>query len=117
MTPIEASLKMNENKVLRKLYPSNANRPIKPKFSAGYGVHIAKKNTVFHKDYTPQWTEKVFIISNIQYTDPPTHIIKDDNSAEIQGIFYEQELQKTTQEIFKYRKLSKQTIINLSSNG
>ena len=35
MTPVEASLKVNENKVWRNLYPSIENRPIKPKFSIG----------------------------------------------------------------------------------
>ncbi|XP_065645676.1 uncharacterized protein LOC136076135 [Hydra vulgaris] len=39
------------------------------------------------------------------YTDPPTYKIADNNGEEIQGTFYEQELQKTNQEIFRIEKV------------
>ena len=107
MTPVEASLKINENKVWRNLYPSNENKPIRPKFFVGDRVRIIKKKTVFNKGYMPRWTEEVFTIASIQYTDLPTYKIKDDNGEEIQGTFYEQELQKTNQEVFKIKKIIK----------
>jgi len=47
----------------------------------------------------------VFSISQVQYTDPPTYKISDLNGEEIQGTFYEQELQKTSQEIFRIEKV------------
>ena len=50
----------------------------------------------------PRWTEEVFTIASIQYIDPPTYKIKDDSSEEIQGTFYEQELQKTSKKIVKF---------------
>ncbi|XP_065641188.1 uncharacterized protein LOC136073512 [Hydra vulgaris] len=37
--------------------------------------------------------------------DPPTYKITDHNSEEIHGTFYEQELQKTNQEIFRIEKV------------
>ena len=83
MTPVEASLKINENKVWRNLYPSNENKPIRPKCSVGDRVRIIKKKTVFDKGYMPRWTEEVFTIASIQYTDPPTYKIEDDNGEEI----------------------------------
>ena len=43
----------------------------------------------------------MFTIASIQYTDPLTYKIRDDNGEEIQDTFYKQELQKTTQEIFR----------------
>ena len=107
MTPVKVSLKINENKVCRNLYPSNENKPIKQKFSAGDRVLINKKKTLFDKGYMPRWTEEVFTIASIQYTDPPTYKIKDDNGEEIQGTFYEQELQKTSQEVFRIEKVIK----------
>ena len=55
----------------------------------------------------PRWTEEVFTIASIQYTDPPTYKIKDDGGEELQGMFYEQELQKTSQEIFRIEKVIK----------
>ena len=107
MTPVEASLKINENKVWRNLYLSNENRPIQPKFSVGDRMRITKKKTVFNKGYMPRWTERVFTTASIQYTDPSTCKIKDDNGEEIQGTFYEQELQKTSQEVFRIEKIIK----------
>ena len=44
-------------------------------------------------------------MSQVQYTDPPTYKITDCNGDEIQGTFYEQELQKTSQEIFRIEKI------------
>ena len=55
----------------------------------------------------PRWTEEVFTIASIQYTDPPTYKIKDVSCEEIQGTFYEQELQKTSQEVFRIEKVIK----------
>ena len=107
MTPVEASLKINENKVWRNLFLSNENRPIKPKFSVGDRARITRKKAVFNKGYMPRWTEEVFTITRIQYTDPPTYKIKDDNGEEIQGTFYEQELQKTSQEVLRIEKIIK----------
>ena len=43
----------------------------------------------FDKGYTPNWTEEVFTISDIQYTDPITYKITDLNNQPIEGSFYE----------------------------
>jgi hypothetical protein len=53
----------------------------------------------------PRWSEEVFIVSQIQYTDPTTYKITDNNGEEIEGTFYQQELQKTSQEIFRIEKI------------
>jgi len=65
---------------------------------------ITKKKTMFEKSYMPKWTEEVFTVSKIQYTDPPTYKIKDYNNDDIQGTFYEQKLQKTNQEVYRIEK-------------
>ena len=70
-------------------------------------MRISKKKLTFEKGYTPRWTEEVFTISAIQYTDPPTYKINDFNKEEIQGTFYEQELQKTTQEVYRIERIIK----------
>jgi len=62
---------------------------------------------MFEKSYMPRWTEEVFTVSKILYTDPPTYKINDYNNDEIQGTFYEQELQKTNQEVYRIEKNSK----------
>ena len=53
------------------------------------------KKKTFDKGYTQRWTEEVFTISNIQLTIPVTNKITDYDEDEIEGSFYEQELQKT----------------------
>jgi len=51
----------------------------------------------------------VFTVYKIQYTDPPTYRIKDYNNEEIASTFYEQELQKTNQEVYRNEKNNKKT--------
>ena len=65
-----------------------------PKLSIGDHVQIAKKKKTFDKCYIQRGTKEVFKISRIQLTIPVTHKITDYNGEEIQGSFYEQELQK-----------------------
>ena len=67
-------------------------------------VGITKKKTIFDKGYTQRWTEQVFKISKIQLTMPVIFKITYYNGEEIQGSFYEQELQKTKQDIFRIEK-------------
>ena len=107
MTPAEASKKENEPSVYINLYPPVVIEPRAPKYSVGDRVRISKKKAFFEKGYTPRWTEEVFTISAIQYTDPPTYKINDFNGEEIQGTFYEPELQKTTQEVYRIERVIK----------
>ena len=62
---------------------------------------------MFDKGYTQRWTEEVFKISKIQLTIPVTYKITDYNGGEMQGSFYEQELQKTSQKTFPIEKVLK----------
>ena len=48
-----------------------------------------------------------FKISKLQLTIPVTYKITDYNGEEIQGSFYEQEFQKTKQDIFRIEKNNK----------
>jgi len=107
MTPAEGSLKKNEAIVFRNLYPIDERKKPEPKFSVGDKVRITKKKTTFEKGYLPRWTEEVFSISKVLYTDPPTYKIVDQNGEEIQGSFYENELQMTRQDIFRIEKVIK----------
>ena len=104
MTPTDASLKKHEAKVYWNLYgdlpPMQA-----PKFRIGEKVRITKKKGVFEKGYTPRWTEEVFEISQVLPTQPPTYRLKASDGEEIEGSFYESELQRTDQEIFRIEKI------------
>ena len=103
MTPTAASLKEHEAKVFWNLY-GDLPPMQKPRFSVGDKVRIPKKKTIFEKGYTPRWTEEVFTISQQLNTQPPTYRLEDSNGEEIQGSFYEPELQRTDQEIFRIEK-------------
>ena len=108
MTPVEASKKKNELTVWRNLYPNRPNIiDIKPKFSIGDKVRISKKKKTFEKGYTTRWTEEIFTIVDVKHTLPITYKIADLNGEEIQGTFYEPELQKTSQQLFRIEKVIK----------
>ena len=104
MTPVEAS--KNELTVWRNLYPDRLKKiDINPKFSIGDKVRISKKKTTFEKGYTTRWTEEIFTITKINHTSPVTYKIADLNGEEIDGSFYEPELQKTSQQLFRIEKV------------
>ena len=106
MTPTESSKKSNEGTVYFNLYGDTETLKKKPKFKTGDKVRISKyKRNVFDKGYTPNWTEEVFIVYKIQYTNPITYKLKDLNDEEIQGSFYEPELLKARQDVFRLDKV------------
>ena len=107
ITPVEASKKENEVRVYRNLYQEFDRRPIHAKFKTGDKVRILKKKGLFEKGFIPNWTEEVFTVSKIQRTNPVTYKITDYNDEEVQGTFYEQEFQKTSQEVYRVEKIVK----------
>ena len=108
VTPVQTSKKENELAVWRNLYPEHLEiHEINPKFSVGDKVRISKKKKTFEKGYTTRWTEKIFTIVEVKRTSPVTYKIADLNGEEIQGTFYEPELQKTSQETFRIEKVIK----------
>ena len=50
-----------------------------PKFKVGDRVRISKYKTIFAKEYTPNWSEEVFVISKTKNTVPWTCVIDDLN--------------------------------------
>ena len=111
MTPNQARKPENYGKVYWNLYGDlRVERPAEKAFKVGDTVRISKyKRKTFDKGYTPNWTEEVFIISEIRPTDPITYKIKDLNGEEIGGTFYREELQKTDQTIYRIEKVIRKT--------
>ena len=64
-------------------------------FKVGDRVRISKFKNIFAKGYTPNWSKEIFIVDEISDTVPYTYNLKDLNSEEIIGSFYDRELQKT----------------------
>ena len=73
-----------------------------PKFKVGDHVRISNYQIIFAKGYTPNWSEEIFVIKGIKNTVPWTYVINDLN-----GTFYEKELQMTNQQEFKIEKVIK----------
>ena len=46
-----------------------------PKFKAGDHVRISKYKNIVAKGYTPNWSEKVFVMTEIKNTVPWTYVI------------------------------------------
>ena len=112
MTPFQARKPENYGKVYFNLYGDLARENNKTKtnkkteFRVGDRVRISKyKRVTFDKGYTPNWTEEVFIIDEIRFTNPITYKIKDLNGEVIKGTFYREELQKTDQEVYRIEKI------------
>ncbi|KAL9954543.1 hypothetical protein ACROYT_G042094 [Oculina patagonica] len=106
MTPTEASKKKNEGTVYFNLYGDMEQVSSKPKFKVDDRVRISRyKRMVFDKGYTPNFSEEIFIVDKIQYSNPITYKLKDLNNVEIQGSFYEPELLKAKQAVFRIDKV------------
>ena len=107
MTPTEASKKEYEKQVFANLYGDLIYlKPKNPKFSIGDKVRISKyKRPVFNKGYTPNWTEEVFVVDKEMLTKPVTYYIVDLLGENVEGSFYEKELQKAKQQTFRIEKV------------
>ena len=68
-------------------------------------VRILKYKKCFAKDYVPNWSEEDFVIKQVKNIVPWTYVINDLNVKEINGTFYEKELQKTNQKEFRIEKV------------
>ena len=96
MTPIEGSKKVNEKKI-KNIY--NFEKTKKPgKFRIGDRVRLSLEKNIFEKSYETNWTEEIFIIYDIKYSNVPYYYLKDLNGEKLQGTFYQEELQKTKQD-------------------
>ena len=107
MSPVAASDIKNKHQVFANLYSNEIYKQVKkPKFPIGDKVRISKyKRKLFDKGFTPNWTEEIFVINQILHTKPVTYRLVDLQGETVTGSFYEQELQKTTQEIFRIEKV------------
>ena len=108
-TPTVARQPSSYQRVFKHLYAKkvDARRSILPKFQVGDLVRIFKKKSVFDKGYLPNWTEELFTVSGVKDTKPPTYTIQDLHGEPVKGSFYEQELQKSNQEVFRIEKVLK----------
>ena len=84
------------------------------KFDIGDKVRISKEKRTFEKGYTPNRSEELFVIDKQLDTSPVTYKLKDLNGENIEGSFYEPELQKSQQQVFRIEKVLKRDPIKIS---
>ena len=89
------------------LYSSKEVNDEDPKFKVADHVTISKYKNIFSKQYTPNWSEEVFVIKKVKNAVPWIYVINDLNGDEIIGTFYKKELQKTNQQEFRIEKVIK----------
>ena len=105
MTPTDARKPSNYQQVFKNLYLKKVKaRKKEPKYKVGDKVRISIKKDIFEKGFTINWSDKIYTITEVLNTLPPTYKIKDDR-VEIKGTFYEQELQKTRENTFRIEKV------------
>ncbi|XP_070570300.1 uncharacterized protein [Ptychodera flava] len=102
--------KTNEKEVWDTLYSDYEQKTVKFKFSVGEQVRISKTKRMFKKGYLPNWTEEIFTVSKRISSRPPLYKLKDFDEEELEGTFYEQELQKVVKkedDVFRVEKILK----------
>ena len=77
----------------------------KLKFKIGDRVRILKKKKTFEKGFTTNWTKELFIVSGVRLTKPVIYNIKGLKGETIEGAFYQQQLPKANQEVYRIDKV------------
>lgn len=84
--------KADEKRLLTTVY-SNIKTFKRGKFKVNDYVRISYNPTLFEKGYTPNWSTEIFQIRKVQLTNPVTYLLSDYQQNNINGGFYEHELQ------------------------
>ena len=100
-------MKLDDIKVSTYFYQGVKRNKKDPKFKVSDHVRISKYKNIFAEGYTPNWSEKVFVITKVQNTVPWIYIMSDLIDEEIVGTFYEKELQKASQKEFRNEEVIK----------
>jgi hypothetical protein len=104
MTPIEASDPNRILEVYEILYGKNRlAKKTPPKLKVGDHVRISREKQRFEKGHTWNWSQEVFTVSKVIPHQRPVYIISElDSGEEIEGHFYEWELNRVKKpDLFK----------------
>ena len=107
MKPSEVNLS-NVSKVRETLYGKllpNQNF----KFQIGDKVRVSKIKGTFEKGYLPNWSEEIFFVRRRIPLSVPCYELKDYNNENIEGLWYEKELQHVKKEMFWIEKIIKRS--------
>ena len=99
MRPVDASKKENESEVWENLFRDNKHARKSNKFRIGDTVRISRIIGIFEPGFLPNWSEQIYKIHKINSSTPVTYILKDLQGEIIDGFLYNEELQKTSQDV------------------
>jgi len=90
----------NEQKLWKEVYGETATetkavKKGKAKFKLGDFVRVSRIKGIFEKGYLPRWSQEMFKVVSITYSDPIVYAVEDWDGERVKGSFYENELQKT----------------------
>ena len=110
-TPASVSAE-NVRAVLRTLYGNTADTKRVAKFRVGDLVRISKARRTFKKGYLPNWSEELFTVTKVRKTNPPVYVVKDYRGDELEGTFYEPELQRVskTDDVYKIERVLEERV-------
>ena len=109
MTP-ESVNKDNEKNVFNILYKAKPRKFPVYRYSVGDTVRISKYRGVFRKGYEQTFTDEIFTITECIGRSPVVYRLRDYAGEDIQGTFYEKELQRVVSgksKTFKIEKILK----------
>ena len=107
MRPVDASKKkQNETEVWENLFRNDDKTSKKStKFKVGDTLRISRIKGIFEHGFLPNWSEQVYKIESINNSESVTYVLKDLQDEIIEGSFHAEELQKTSQEIYRIEKV------------
>ena len=117
MRPVDASKKENESEIWENLFRDEEHARKSYKFKVGDTVRISRIKGIFEHGFLPNWSEQIYKIHEINNSIPETYILKDLQGEIIVGSFYNEELQKTSQEVFRIEKVIRKKNINGIEHG
>jgi hypothetical protein len=98
MTPAEARKRENADRLYKRMLPPAVVE--KPKFCLGEWVRISRAKDKFEKGFHPNWSYEIYKIVSIRLTSPVRYYLVDYYGEEIEGAFYENELQQVSDPSF-----------------
>ena len=117
MRPVDASKKENESEVWENLFRDDEHVKKSNKFKNGDTVRISRIKGIFEHGFLPNWSEQIYKIHKINNSTPVTYILRDLQDEVIEGSFYDEELQKTSQEVYRIEKVLRKKKINGIEHG
>ena len=117
MRPVDASKKGNEFVVWENSFKNDEHHKKSSKFKIGETVRISRIKSIFEHGFLPNWSEQIYKIHKINNSSPVTYILKDLQIEIIEGSFYNEELLKTSQEVFRIEKVLRKKKSNGIEHG